>query len=162
MSTGQDRTTWFPKDSVLAVVLTIPLWAIAGLSWGLFMTYWMGGSLIAWLLAGLLWGASVWFVFSIFMMLAYRELSSTLLLQDSATLSEQLDETAKSIRYAVEQESPTRFVCKPEHGLARLLSWDFTKVNVLLRDGRVELIGPAVLVKRMRKRLLASPPQLAR
>ena len=42
MAPDQDRTIWFPKDSLLAVVLTIPLWGIAGLGWGLLMTFWIG------------------------------------------------------------------------------------------------------------------------
>ena len=50
MAIDQDRTVWFPKDSVLAVVLTLPLWGIGGLGWGLAMAWWMGGSLIGWLL----------------------------------------------------------------------------------------------------------------
>ena len=162
MAPDQDRTIWFPKDSLRAVVLTIPLWGIAGLGWGLFMTFWIGGSLIGWLFAGLLWGASVWFVFSFIMMIVCRELSTTIPLQENATLPDRLGDAAKSIRYTVEQLSSTSFVCKPKHGLPLLLSFEFTKLHVLLRDGRADLIGPVVLVKKMRKRLLAASPQPAR
>jgi hypothetical protein len=159
MTSGQDRTIWFPKDSLLAVVLTIPLWAIAGLLWSLWMTYWMGGSLIGWLFVGQLWGVFVWFFASMVMLIVCRELATSIPLQETAALPEQLEEAAKSIRYTMEQLSPTSFVFKPRRGLARLLSWEFTKVHILLRDGRADLIGPVVLVKKMRKKLLASSSQ---
>src|SRR5438874_12805536 len=100
----------------------IPLWGVGGLAWGVAMLFLMGGDPFGWLIGGILWGASVWFVFSLFMLVAYRERSTSIPLQDEATLAERLAGAMKRLGYSVEQESPTHFVCKPKHGLARVLA----------------------------------------
>jgi hypothetical protein len=68
--------------------------------------------------------------------------------------SERLDKAVKRLRYTVEQQSSTRFLCKPKHGLARL--FEFSKLHIRLLDGSVDLIGPAVAVNKVRKQLLAN------
>jgi hypothetical protein len=35
MATTQSRTVWFPKDRLLFFGLTVPVWTIGGLAWGL-------------------------------------------------------------------------------------------------------------------------------
>jgi hypothetical protein len=103
-----------------------------------------------------LWGAALWLVFSICILIAYRELSTSVPLAEAVALPERLGEAVKRLGYRVEQLSATRFVGKPRYGLARLLSLEFTKLHVLVRDGHANLIGPASVVKRVRKKLLAS------
>jgi hypothetical protein len=105
-----------------------------------------GGSLIGWLLAGLLWGATVCFFFSFFMVIACRELSTTVPLQEGAALPERLGKVAKSIRYTVEQLSPTTFVCKPKHGLARLFSLEYAKIHVQLREYRTNTTAQRLIL----------------
>ncbi len=159
MAATQDQTVWFPKDSILGIVLFIPLWGIAGLCWGSFMVLFMGGGLIMWLFAGVLWGASCWFFFAIYLLIAYREVSLNIPLQETATFPESLRKAVKPLWYMVEQQSSARFVCKPKFGLFRFL--EFAKLQVRLLDGSVDLIGPAIAVKKARKGLLADSPAIA-
>jgi hypothetical protein len=154
VATDRDRTVWFAKDTLLAVALTVPLWFVAGLGWGLFMSLVMAGPLIGWLLTGLLWGASVWFIASLCLLVAYRERTTTIPPQEPATLAERLGEAVRPFRYTVEQQSPTHFVCKPKRGL---FSFECNKLHVQLREGGTVLSGPAVVVNKARKRLLAGP-----
>lgn len=153
MATTQTQTVWLPKDSLLGIVLFIPLCGIAGLVWGLFMALFLSGSLIWWLFVGILWGGSFWFFFTIYLLIAFRELSTNIPLQEDATLQERLRKAIKSLRYMIEQQSSTRFVCKPKFGLLRFL--EFGKLHVRLLDGSVDLIGPAIAVNKVRKQLLA-------
>ncbi len=152
MATDRDRAAWFPKDSFLGILLGIPLWGIAGLIWGFLMALTLGGALIGWLFMGLLWGATVWFFFSICMAILYREISTDIPLQEVATLPERLASAVKSSRYTVERQSATNFVCKPKR---ELLALAYTRLHVHLLEGSVRLVGPAVIVKRVRKKLLA-------
>ena len=159
MATTQDQTVWFPKDFLLFVVLSIPLWSIAGLAWGLAMALTVGGSLIGWSFSGLLWGAFVWFFGSIILAFMAREVSTNVPLSESATLPERLGRAAKRLRYTVEQQTSTGFVCKPKHKIARL--FEFNSLNVRLREGSVDIIGPATVVNKVRKQLLAEAPRIA-
>jgi hypothetical protein len=159
MITTQSQSVWFPKDFLLFVVLTIPLWSIAGLAWGLAMALSVGGSLIGWLFQGLLWGATVWFFSSIVLAFMSREISTTIPLLESAALPERLGKAAKRVRYTVEQQSSTSFICKPRHIIARL--FEFNKLSVSLADGSLDLIGPATVVIKIRKQLLAEAPRIA-
>ena len=152
MATDRDQTVWFPKDSFLGILLSIPLWGIAGLIWGFLMALTMGGSVIGWLFMGLLWGGTVWFFFSISMAILYREISTVIPLQEVETLHERLASAVKSSRYTVERQSATRFVCKPKRGL---LALEYTKVHVQILNGSIHLNGPAVIVNKVRKKLLA-------
>jgi hypothetical protein len=153
-----EQTVWSPKDFLLFVVVMIPVWGLGGLAWGLVMALLVGGWLPGWLLAGLLWGAAVWVIFSILILITCRELSTTIPLPEAATFPERLAEAARSLRYLVEQQSPTHFVCKPRYGLVRLFSFQFTRLHVRLRDGSVDLVGPAAAVKKVRKKFEASSP----
>lgn len=159
MATTQNRTVWFPKDSLLLILLNIPLWGIAGLGWGLAMALFMNGILIYWLFLGLFWGASMWFFFAIILSIMCREVSINIPLPESTTLAERLGKAVKRLRYTVEEQSSTSFVCKPKHRIARL--FECNKLHVRLLDGSVELIGPAAAVNKVRKQLLADSPQIA-
>jgi hypothetical protein len=150
----QDRIVWFPKDWILGVLLTIPVWWTAGLVWGGFMFLFMGGSLIGWLIVGLLWGASMWFVFSLVILVACRERSTSIPVDEPERFPGRLGAAVKSFRYKVEQVSPTSFVCRPNTALARLFPFEYTKIHVHLHDGRAELIGPSQHVNKVRKHLL--------
>lgn len=162
MATTPDRTIWFPRDFPLFVVLSIPLWGMGGIAWGLLMAFIIGtpGSWILFLFLGLLWGASVWFFFSIVMAITHREKTITIPLQETNLLSDRLDEAVKRARYTIEQQSQTSFVCKPKHFIARL--FDFQRLHVSIWDNGVELIGPALIVNKVRKQLLASSPRQAK
>ena len=159
MATTHNRTVWFPKDSLLGVVLIIPLWGILGLGWGCAMALSTNGSLIGWLFQGLLWGATMWFIFSILLVIMGREVSTTIPLQETATLPERLDKAVKRLRYTIEQQSSTSFVCQPKNRVARL--FEFNKLHVRLLDGSVDLIGPAIVVNKVQKQLLAGSPTIA-
>ena len=156
MAATQDRTVWFPKDFLLFVVLSIPLWGIGGLFWGLMMALMLGGvpgSLIFWLILGLLWGASVWFFYSIALAITHREVSMNVPLQETALHSERLAKAVKRRRYTLERGSSTSFVYRPKHFIARL--FEFNKLHVSVWDDGVDLIGPAIIVNKVRKELLA-------
>jgi hypothetical protein len=75
-------------------------------------------------------------------------------LGETTTFPERLAEAVKPVRYTVEPQSPSSFVCKPKHFLVRLLSLELNYLHVVLRDGSVALTGPAVIVNRVRKKLL--------
>jgi hypothetical protein len=152
----QDQTVWFPKDSLLSVVVGIPVWGIAGLGWGFMMALTLSGSLLIWLLLGLFWGAFVWFFVSIFQLIMGREVSTKLPMPDNAMLSELLDKAVKPLRYIMEQQSSTSFVCTPKRGLARL--FECNKLHVQLLDDGLHLIGPAIVVNKVRKKLLVGCP----
>ena len=122
--------------------------------WGLWMAFFTGGPLLLWLFFGLLWGAAVWFVTSILLVILCREISASIPLQDAATLPERLAVAAKHCRYSVEQVSPMRFVCQSKRGLGRFISFEYTKIHVEWRDGRVFMIGPSGIVTKIAKKLL--------
>ncbi len=155
MVADRDRTVWLPKDFLLAVVICVPVLSVAGLVWGLLMALMLDGSLIGWLVMGQLWGATVWFFSSILIAIVYREVTTTIPPQEAVTFAERLREAVQALRYAVEQQSPTSFVCKPKRAL---VSFECNKLHVHLHDGSTVLIGPAVVVYKVRKRLLAGPP----
>lgn len=159
MAATQDRTVWFPKDSLLFIVLNVLLWGIGGLGWGFAMALSMNGSLIYWLFLGLLWGATMWFSFAIILMIMCREVSTNIPLAERAAFAERLGKAVKRLRYTVEEQSSTSFVCKPKHRIARL--FEFNKLHVRLLNGSVDLIGPAVAVNKVRKQLLADSPRIA-
>jgi hypothetical protein len=159
MTSTQKKTVWFPKDFLLAIVMYIPLCAIAGLGWGLAMALSMGGGLIEWLFAGLLWGASFWFFFSIYLAIVYREISTNVPLPEGTTLPELLGKAVKRLRYTVEQPSSTTFICKPKHIIARF--FEFNRLHVHLLDGSLALVGPAAVVNKVRKQLRADLPKVA-
>jgi hypothetical protein len=169
MVATQHQTVWFPKDSVLFIALYIPLWGIAGLGWGFTMALFMNGftmalflngSLIIWLFLGLLWGAFVWFFYSITLVVLFREVSANILLPEAEALPERLAKVVKRLRYTMEQQSSTSFVYKPKRGLARL--FEFSKLHLYLRDGNLDLIGPALVVKKVRKQLVADSARSGR
>ncbi|HTU19023.1 MAG TPA: hypothetical protein VMG10_13260 [Gemmataceae bacterium] len=169
MVTTQHQTVWLPKDSLLFIVLNIPLWGIAGLAWGFAMALFMNGfsmalflngSLIIWLFLGLLWGAFVWFFYSVALVIQFREAPANIPCLEVETLPERLTKAVKRLRYTMEQQSSTSFVCKPKRGLARL--FEFSKLHVSLLDASVDLIGPAFVVNKLRKQLLADSATRAR
>jgi hypothetical protein len=147
------RTVWFAKDTLLALVFCIPVFGLAGLVWGLLMALTTDGSLIGWLVIGQLWGVTVWFFSSILLAIVSREVTVALPPQETATFAERLGKAVRPHRYTVEQQSPTSFVCKPRRAL---FSFECNKLHVRLRDGGAVLVGPAILVNKVRKRLLAS------
>lgn len=155
MSLIQDRTVWFPKDFLLFVLWTTPIWGIAGVVWGLAMAPAIGpaGFLLDWVFRGLLWGATLWFCMLIILTISCREVSTSIRFRDFGDLSERLEKAAKSIRYTMEQQSLRHFVCKPKHGIAR--RFKFQTLQVSMEDDRVNLAGPSNVVNKVRKQLLA-------
>jgi hypothetical protein len=150
------RTIWFSRNSLLAIALNIPVWGIAGLGWGLFMTLWMGGDLVRWLIGGVYWGIAMWITFSILFFILLRDLVIRIPINTNAGLDKQLAEAVKRIRYTVEQQSPADFVCKPKSWVPRLL--EMNRLDVHVMDDNVEVSGPAVTVKRVQKKLLSGLP----
>ena len=118
----------------------------------------MGGAPIGYLVGGLLWGAFMWFSFAVLIVIFYRELTTRFPLPDAGTLPERLAEVVKPYRYTVQQSSPTSFVCESKRGLGRFISFEYTKIHVEWRDGCVHSSGPAFLVNKVRKKLLADSP----
>lgn len=155
MSAVPDRSVWFPKDFLLFVLLNIPLWGVAGLAWGAAMALMMAGPLIGWLFMGVVWGASCWFFFSIAMAVMCREVSVSIPLHESTLLREHLEKAVKRLRYTLEQQSPTSFICKPKHIIARL--FEFQTLGVSVEGDSVDLVGPSMAVNKVRKQLLAKP-----
>ncbi len=146
------RTVWFSRNSLLAIVVNVPVWGIAGLGWGLFMTLWMGGDLVRWVIGGVYWAIFMWITFSILLLILLRDIVVRIPIQKNAALGEQLARAVKRIRYTVEQESPSSYVCKPKSWLPRLL--EMNRLDVHVMDDKIELTGPALTVKRVRKKLL--------
>jgi hypothetical protein len=148
------RTVWFSRNSLLAIVVNVPVWGIAGLGWGLFMTLWMGGDLVRWVIGGVYWAIFMWITFSILFLILLRDIVIRIPINKNAALDKQLAEAVKRLRYTVEQQSSTDFVCKPKSWLPRLLEMNRVEVHVM--DDGVELAGPATTVKKVRKKLLRS------
>jgi hypothetical protein len=131
----------------------VPLWSIGGVFWGTAMALVMQqGSLIGWLVAGAFWGVFCWFVTAILMLIGFRELVVRMPAIDPETVGDRLAVTTKKFRYAVEQASPYQYVCKPTRGLLRHVA-DFGLMRVFLHQEGIDLIGPAMLVNRVRKEL---------
>ena len=140
---------------MLGLAVATPVWGLGGLVWALFMFVIVGGDPLGWLCAGIGWGMSCWLFFAIWLVIGMREQVVRLPLIDVPTLRERLAKILKRSWYRVEQQSPTRIVCKPRIGLLpRLL--DYSNLLVQVGDDGIELIGPAVLVKRVRKKLMAA------
>jgi hypothetical protein len=139
---------------VLNLAVATPVWGLGGLIWGLLMLVIVGGDPLGWLFAGIFWGMSCWFFFSIWLVIGTREQVVRLPMIDVPTLHERLAKILKRNWYRVEQQSPTRIVCKPKFGLPRLL--DYNNLLVQVGHDAIELIGPAVLVKKVRKKLAAA------
>jgi hypothetical protein len=115
------------------------------------MSFFTDGQLVKWLIAGALWAAICWFFFAIFLVIALREVATSILVNDTATLSECLVKVAKPLRYTVKQLSPTTFECTPKNWLGR--SFECLKLHVRLDEGSLELTGPAMIVKNVQKKL---------
>lgn len=146
------RTVWFPKDLVLAIVVLLPFWGIGGVFWGIAMSIAVdGGNLWRWLMLGGVWGLACWFLFSIFVSVACREVVTTVSISDPLKTADRLSEVAKPLRYTVEKSRPTVFVCRPRRWLAR--RFQCNTVQIQLQDAFVELTGPAMIVKRLAKGL---------
>ena len=155
------RTVWFPKDSLLVIILLIPYCAIGSVVWALsvglsLVAFSNGvGSLDVFMLFSLLVGAAYWFCFSIYLIFACREISTGIPLRDASTLPARLVEITKPLRYTVEQLSPMSFVCGSKRGLARFYSFEYSKLHVVWNDGHAVLTGPATIVNNVGKKLLA-------
>ena len=136
------------------MALGIPLWGIAGLGWGLFMILLMGGNFVGWLIGGVAWAIFMWFFFSILVLILLRSIVVHIPINKNAPLDKKLAEAVKRLRYSVEQESPSTFVCKPKSWLPRLL--EMNSLDVHVTDDNIELTGPALIVKKVREKLLIS------
>ena len=158
MTTERDRTVWFPKDTLLGLILMIPIWGIAGLVWGVWMIFMMGGSTVGWLIGSVFWGALMWVGYSIFIVIYCREITTSIPVTDAATLPEWLTEAVKPLRYTVRQSSPTSFVCESKQGLGRFISLEYSKIHVVWEHGLVVVTGPAGFVNKLKKKLLVNKP----
>jgi hypothetical protein len=145
------HTRWFSPNLLLMLGISVPMWFIAGMAWGLFMHLGLGGHLIGWLITGVFWGICCGLFFCICLFVVMREIALRVPLRDSAKLAERLGEAASPQKYAVEQNSPALFVCKPRFGLARLLCCN--QVAIQVEGGALLLTGPAGIVKKIRRRL---------
>jgi hypothetical protein len=85
---------------------------------------------------------SCWFLFAIWLVIGMREQVVRLPVIDVPTLPERLAKILKRSWYRVEQQSPTRIVCKPRIGLPRLL--DYNNLLVQVDNDGIELIGPGI------------------
>src|SRR5438128_1097750 len=80
------RTSWFSRDTAFGLAVATPLWGVGGLVWGLLMLVILGGNPLIWLFAGIFWAVSCWFFFSIWLVIATRELVVRLPMIDVSTL----------------------------------------------------------------------------
>jgi hypothetical protein len=78
---------------------------------------------------------------------------------DAETLPERLAAAVEPIRYTVQQTSPGCFVCqgKGRYALMRVSPPEWSKLHIRLQQGSAYLIGPAMLVNKVRKSLLVGP-----
>jgi hypothetical protein len=156
---NEQQTVWFSRDSLIMIAEGFFVYMLTGLGFGLLLAGTVPivpprDQLLFPLYLGLLWGAFLWFLQSIRLLIDYRGVSANILLPEAATLPESLRQVLKRLGYTVEQQSPTRFVCKPRPDLARLLlSLEFNNLYVQLREDSADLIGPAIAVNRVRKKL---------
>lgn len=149
----QAGTVWLAKDSVLLIAVYIPLWGVGGLIWGVIMTLLTDGQLVKWLMGGILWGATCWFLMSIFLVIAYRQVTISVPVNDPATLAQRLSEAAKSLRYSIKQDSSASFVGTPRHLTARV--FECNALDIRLVEESIEVTGPAFVVNKLRKKLQA-------
>jgi hypothetical protein len=117
------------------------------------MMVFLRGGFLGWLVAGIFWAIFCWFFSSILLLIVLRDVVVRFPIQKNADFDKQLAQAIKGLRYTVEQESLTTFVCSPKPWLARLL--DINRLNVHVMDDHIELAGPATVVNRVRKRLLS-------
>jgi hypothetical protein len=148
------RESWFSRGSVNLVLLTIPIWAVAGIGWGVAMTYVNGGGLIVWLISGVLWGAAMWFFMSLFMLFLLREQLVRLPELAADGLGARLAEAVKPLKFSIDQTSPHSYVCQPTRGLPRLLGT--TVLYAQVHQGGVDLTGPASVISLVKKNLLTA------
>jgi hypothetical protein len=147
------RTTWFSRDSLITVAMMVPLWSLGGVFWGTAMSLVMNkGSLVGWLIAGAFWAIACWFATAILMLIGFRELVVRIPELGAERFGDRLSAITKKLRYAVEQTSAYEYLCKPARGLLRHIA-DYGTMRVLLHREGIDLIGPALVVNRVRKEL---------
>ena len=88
------------------------------------------------------------------MLIVLRELVVRIPYIAPPNLGERLADGLKQFKYTVERSAPYNYVCKPTRGLAR--RWGYGQLQVAVHRGGVDLIGPATLVNRVKKHLLAA------
>lgn len=146
------RTVWFPKDLLFAIVVHLVIWLVAcGIVWVCIMNLVLEGGGLLWVVPGMMWGGIFWFFFSMFVAVACREVVVTVPLNDPAKIADRLSEAAKPLRYTVEENPPSVFLCRPKRWLAR--RFQCNAVQVQMHEGTIELTGPAIIVKRFAKGL---------
>ncbi len=147
------RTDWLSRDTLFAILLTLPAWGIAGFFWALFMSFATDGQVIKWTIAGVLWAITCWLGTSVMFVFMLRGLTDRVPHVDPAHLSKCLAEVTKKTKYVVEQLNPFCYECRPGRGLGRHLGYYVLRVQ--LHQGGMDLTGPAVMVRRLEKRLQA-------
>jgi hypothetical protein len=147
------RTVWFSKGSLITIGVMIPAWAFGAILWGLGMAIFMKGNPLGWMIAAFFWGISCWFFTAIFALIGLRELVVRIPPVDPNGLGDRLAEALKKMKYVVQQTAPFSYICKPTRGLFRNLV-ELNTLQVHVHQQGVDLIGPAVLVNRVRKHLL--------
>jgi hypothetical protein len=148
------RTVWFPKDLPLAIVVYVVIWMVGcGVIWLSIGNVLFGGGLIC-AIPGMTWGLGCGFIFSIYVAIVFREVWATVPVKDATRITDYLCEAAKPLRYDVEENPPSVFLCRPRLWLSR--RFECNTVQVQMHDGFVELTGPAVIVNRFAKGLAAA------
>jgi hypothetical protein len=154
MTSKKLQTVWFTELSLLMMAIGVPLWGIGAVAWGSLMAYFMHGSVIGWIIAGVVWGVSCWFFTSFFWVLVLRRLVVRLSPVDTSDLGQRLVRAVEPLKYSVEQPSQFQYLCTPTRGWAGLRK--FNAVQVQLHQAGIDLIGPALLVKKVQKHLMAA------
>jgi hypothetical protein len=145
------RTVWLPKDQWLAILAMIPLWGVAGMAWGGLMYLMQGDGRLPWFILGPVWGVSCWGLFLIPLVILCREVATTIPSGDTTALASRLYDAANSLRYSVDENSESEVICRPKRWLAR--RFECNAVHVRIQAGSLELIGPALIVKKLAKAL---------
>jgi hypothetical protein len=154
MTSQKLHTVWFTELSKLMIAIGVPLWAIGAVAWGSLMAFFMHGSVIGWMIAGVFWGVSCWLFTSLFWLVALRRLVVRLSPLDTSDLHQRLVRAVEPLKCCVEQPSEFQYVCTPTRGWAGLRK--FNAVRVQQHKAGIDLIGPALLVKKVQKHLLAA------
>jgi hypothetical protein len=154
MATERLRTIWFTELSLAMVAFSIPAWAIGSVLWGTLMAFSTEGPIVLWMFFGALWGISCWAAFSLFLLVALRGIVVRLSPMDTTNMDERLAAAVKPLKFSVEHPSPFNYVCMPTRGLVSFRKYGAMEVR--LHEAGIDIIGPAMLVKKVQKHLLAA------
>jgi hypothetical protein len=148
------RTVWFTQYTASLIFRCILGCGIGAVLWGTVMSLIMGGPVISWAIGGALWGIAMLALTAPLVLVGFRELVVRLSPFAVTDFDERLTEVVRPLKFSVEQPSPYCYICTPSHRLAAVRK--HAVLEVRLHPAGIDLIGPALLVSGIKKRLLKS------